>query len=241
MKTADFGYDGRGQSKLGSAVDASEAWAALDAPRAVLEEWVDFRCEISVVCARDESGRVECFPPSENLHRNHILHRSVVPARIDPSVAREAELLAVRIARALDVVGVLAVEFFVRRDGTLLVNELAPRPHNSGHFSFDACATSQFEQQLRSVCGLPLGSSRLMSPVVMVNLLGDAWQNGEPDWLALLSDPDVKLHLYGKSEVRAGRKMGHFCVLKPTVEEAVEAADEAVARLFGRAEPADRA
>jgi len=241
MKTADFGYDGRGQSKIGSAVDASEAWAALDAPRAVLEEWVDFRCEISVVCARDESGRVECFPPSENLHRNHILHRSVVPARIDPSVAREAELLAVRIARALDVVGVLAVEFFVRRDGTLLVNELAPRPHNSGHFSFDACATSQFEQQLRSVCGLPLGSPRLMSPVVMVNLLGDAWQNGEPDWPALLSDPDVKLHLYGKSEVRAGRKMGHFCVLKPTGQEAVEAADEAVARLFGRAEPADRA
>ncbi|MEY3481191.1 MAG: hypothetical protein RIQ71_1966 [Verrucomicrobiota bacterium] len=241
MKTGDFGYDGKGQSKLGSAADASDAWAALGAPRAVLEEWIDFRCEISVVCARDVSGRVECFPPCENLHRNHILQRSVVPARIDPSIAREAELLAVRIARALDVVGVLAVEFFVRRDGALLVNELAPRPHNSGHFSFDACATSQFEQQLRAVCGLPLGSPRLLSPVVMVNLLGDAWQNGEPDWPALLSDPDVKLHLYGKSEVRAGRKMGHFCVLKPTVEEAVEAADEAAARLFGRAERGDRA
>ena len=241
MKTADFGYDGKGQSKLASAADASEAWAALGAPRAVLEEWVDFRCEISVVCARDVSGRVECFPSSENLHSSHILQRSVVPARIDPSIAREAELLAVRIARALDVVGVLAVEFFVRRDGALLVNELAPRPHNSGHYSFDACATSQFEQQLRAVCGLPLGSPRLLSPVVMVNLLGDAWQNGEPDWPALLSDPDVKLHLYGKSAVRTGRKMGHFCVLKPTVEEAVEAADEAVARLFGRAEPPDRA
>ena len=239
--TGDFGYDGKGQSKLGSAADASDAWAALGAPRAVIEEWIDFRCEISVVCARDASGRVECFPPCENLHRNHILQRSVVPARIDPSIAREAELLAVRIARALDVVGVLAVEFFVRRDGALLVNELAPRPHNSGHFSFDACATSQFEQQLRAVCGLPLGSPRLLSPVVMVNLLGDAWQNGEPDWPALLSDPDVKLHLYGKSEVRAGRKMGHFCVLKPTVEEAVEAADEAAARLFGRAERGDRA
>lgn len=236
MKTADFGYDGKGQSKLGSAADAAEAWAALGAPRAVLEEWVDFRCEISVVCARDAAGRVECFPASENLHRNHILSRSVVPARIDSSIAREAELLAVRIARALDVVGVLAVEFFVRRDGTLLVNELAPRPHNSGHFSFDACVTSQFEQQLRAVCGLPLGSPRLLSPVVMVNLLGEAWENGEPDWAALLSDPDVKLHLYGKSEVRPGRKMGHFCVTKPSVGEAVAAADEAVARLFGRAD-----
>lgn len=241
MKTADFGYDGKGQSKLGSAADASEAWSALAAPRAVLEEWVDFRCEISVVCARDGSGRVECFAPSENLHRNHILYRSIVPARIDPSIAREAELLAVRIARALDVTGVLAVEFFVRRDGTLLVNELAPRPHNSGHFSFDVCATSQFEQQLRAVCGLPLGSPRLLSPAVMVNLLGDAWDNGEPDWAALLADPDVKLHLYGKSEVRPGRKMGHFCVLKPTVEEAVKAAGEAEARLFGRAEPGVRA
>ena len=240
MKTADFGYDGKGQSKLGSAADASEAWAELGAPRAVLEEWVDFRCEISVVCARDASGRVECFPPSENLHRKHILYRSVVPALIDPSVAREAEWLAVRIARALDVVGVLAVEFFVRRDGTLLVNELAPRPHNSGHFSFDACATSQFEQQLRAVCGLPLGSPRLLSPVVMVNLLGDAWENGQPDWAALLSDPDVKLHLYGKSEVRPGRKMGHFCVLKPSVEEAVAAANAAERRLFGRAVADDR-
>lgn len=241
MKTADFGYDGKGQSKLGNAADASEAWTALGAPRAVLEEWVDFRCEISVVCARDASGRVECFPASENLHRNHILHRSMVPARIDPSIAREAERLAVRIARALDVVGVLAVEFFVRRDGTLLVNELAPRPHNSGHFSFDACVTSQFEQQLRAVSGLPLGSPRLLSPVCMVNLFGEAWENGEPDWAALLSDPDVKLHLYGKSEVRRGRKMGHFCVLKPTIEEAAEAAEEAVARMFGRADSTDRA
>jgi 5-(carboxyamino)imidazole ribonucleotide synthase len=241
LKTADFGYDGKGQSKLGSAAEAAEAWARLDAPRAVLEEWVDFRCEISVVCARDASGRVECFPASENLHRHHILHRSVVPARVDPSTAREAELLAVRIARALDVVGLLAVEFFVRRDGSLVVNELAPRPHNSGHFSFDACATSQFEQQLRAVCGLPLGSPRLLTAVVMVNLLGEAWADGEPDWAALLSDPDVKLHIYGKSAVRAGRKMGHFCVLKPTVEEAVAAAEEAEARLFGRAESPHRA
>lgn len=241
LKTADFGYDGKGQSKLTSAAEAAEAWDILAAPRAVLEEWVDFRCEISVVCARDVSGRVECFPPAENLHRRHILHRSVVPARVDPSVSREAELLAVRIARALDIVGVLAVEFFVRRDGKLVVNELAPRPHNSGHFSFDACVTSQFEQQLRAVCGLPLGATRLISPVVMVNLLGDAWEAGEPDWMMLLSDTDVKLHLYGKSGVRPGRKMGHFCVLKPDLGEAVAGAEAAEERLLGCAEKADHA
>ncbi|MEI7864807.1 MAG: 5-(carboxyamino)imidazole ribonucleotide synthase [Chthoniobacterales bacterium] len=234
IKTADFGYDGKGQSKLGSAAEAADAWNKLGAPRAVLEEWVDYRCEISVVCARDASGRVECFTPSENIHRNHILHRSIVPARVDDAVAREAGYLAVRIARTLDLVGVLAVEFFVRRDGTLLINELAPRPHNSGHFSFDACVTSQFEQQLRAVCGQPLGSPRLLSPVVMVNLLGEAWENGEPNWAALLSDPDVKLHLYGKKGPRSGRKMGHFCVLKPTIEDACRAADEAEARLLGR-------
>lgn len=241
MKTADFGYDGKGQAKLESAADAADAWARLDAPRAVIEEWVDFRSEVSVVCARDRTGRVENFPVSENIHRRHILDRSIVPARIDPGVAREAQRLATALVRALDVVGLLAVEFFVRRDGTLLVNELAPRPHNSGHFTFDACVTSQFEQQLRAVCGLPLGSPRLVSPVVMVNLLGDAWDNGEPDWASLLTDPDAKLHLYGKSSVRPGRKMGHFCVLKPSVEDALRAADEAGARLFRRAPGASRA
>ncbi|MBE2179426.1 MAG: 5-(carboxyamino)imidazole ribonucleotide synthase [Chthoniobacterales bacterium] len=236
LKSADFGYDGKGQAKLRSAAEAAEAWERLDAPAAVIEEWVDFRCEISVVCARDLSGKVETFPVSENLHRDHILERSVVPARVDPGIAREAQRLAVDLARALDVVGLLAVEFFVRRDGSLLVNELAPRPHNSGHFTFDACATSQFEQQLRAVCGLALGSPRLLSPVVMVNVLGDAWVGGEPDWAALLSDPDVKLHLYGKSEALPRRKMGHFCVLKPSVEEALRAADAAADRLFRRAD-----
>ena len=235
LKTADFGYDGKGQAKLQSAADAAEAWARLGSARAVIEEWVDFRCEISVVCARDGRGRVECFPVAENEHRNHILHRSIIPARIDPGTAREAQRIATSLARALDVVGVLAVEFFVRRDGSLVVNELAPRPHNSGHFSLDACVTSQFEQQLRAVCGLPLGSTRLLSPVVMVNILGDAWDAGTPDWSLLLTDQDVRLHLYGKREVRPGRKMGHFCVLKPSVEEALRAADDGWERLFGRA------
>lgn len=238
LKSADFGYDGKGQAKLGNASDAAEAWRLLDAPSAVIEEWVDFRCEISAVCARDGNGRVETFQVSENIHRDHILDRSLVPARVDPGVAREAQRLAVALARALDVTGLLAVEFFVRRDGSLLVNEMAPRPHNSGHFTFDACVTSQFEQQLRAVCGLPLGSPRLLSPVVMVNLLGDAWDAGEPDWTALVSEPDLKLHLYGKTEARPRRKMGHFCVLKPTAEEALRSADAAVSRLIGRADQA---
>jgi 5-(carboxyamino)imidazole ribonucleotide synthase len=188
-----------------------------------------------VVCARDQSGRVEAFPPSENLHRDHILHRSIVPARVDPGVSREAQRLATSLTRTLDVVGLLSVEFFVRRDGSLLVNELAPRPHNSGHFTFDACVTSQFEQQLRAVCGLPLGSPRLLAPVVMVNILGDAWADGEPPWCRLLGDPDVRLHLYGKSEPSPRRKMGHFCVIKPSPDEAVRAADAAESILFGRA------
>lgn len=240
MKCADFGYDGKGQAKLHNATEAAEAWERLAATSAVIEEWVDFRCEISAVCARDGLGRVETFPVSENLHRDHILNLSIVPARVDPGVGREAQRLAVSLARALDVTGLLSVEFFVRPDGTLLVNEMAPRPHNSGHFTFDACVTSQFEQQLRAVCGLPLGSPRLLSPVVMVNVLGDAWAGGEPDWAALLSDPDIKLHLYGKTQALPRRKMGHFCVLKPTVEEALRSADAAVRRLFGRAEEAGR-
>jgi 5-(carboxyamino)imidazole ribonucleotide synthase len=241
MKSADFGYDGKGQAKLHNAAEAAEAWTHLEAPSAVIEEWVDFRCEISALCARDRSGRVETFPVSENIHRSHILDRSVVPARVDPGVAREAQRLAVSLVRALDVIGLLAVEFFVRRDGSLLVNEMAPRPHNSGHFTFDACVTSQFEQQLRAVCGLPLGSSRLLSPVVMVNVLGDAWAAGDPDWDGLLSDPDVKLHLYGKTDALPRRKMGHFCALKPSIEEALRAADLAGQRLFGRADTAEGA
>lgn len=235
LKTADFGYDGKGQCKIQSAAESAEAWAQFGTPRAVIEEWVGFRSEISVVCARGLDGRVECFPVSENVHRRHILDRSIVPARIDPGVAREAQRLATALARELNVRGLLAVEFFVRRDGSLLVNEMAPRPHNSGHYTLDACVTSQFEQQLRAVCGLPLGSSRLLSPVVMVNILGDAWEGGEPDWAALLSDGDVRLHLYGKREPRPGRKMGHFTVVKPDVDEALRAAEAAEARLFRRA------
>ena len=158
--------------------------------------------------------------PIENRHRRHILDVSVAPARVDERVGREAVRLAHALLEELDVVGVLCVEFFLTRDGRLLVNELAPRPHNSGHLTFDASVTSQFEQQLRAVCGLPLGSTELLRPAAMANLLGDLWSGGEPDWAAACRSPQVKLHLYGKVEPRPGRKMGHLTALAPTVEEA---------------------
>jgi 5-(carboxyamino)imidazole ribonucleotide synthase len=221
LKTADFGYDGKGQIKLTGEVDADEIWRQFAAPRGVLEKWIPFQAELSVVCARALDGTIAAFPASENIHTHHILDLSIVPARFEASILKTAEELAAEITRKLDVVGLLAVEFFLTSDGKLLVNELAPRPHNSGHFTFDACVTSQFEQQLRAVCGLPLGSPELLRPVVMWNILGDFWKTGTPDWSAVLRDPRAKLHLYGKSEPRPGRKMGHVCLMAETVEEAL--------------------
>ncbi len=220
LKTADFGYDGKGQVKLTGDEDPAEVWGRFGAPRGVLEQWVDFRHELSVVVARGEDGTTVSFPASENIHKHHILDLSIVPARLEGEVVEEASVLAEEIAGALDVVGLLAVEFFLGDNGRLLVNELAPRPHNSGHYTFDACVTSQFEQQLRAVCGLPLGSPELVTPVVMWNILGHLWRDGEPDWDVILSEPRAKLHLYGKAEARPGRKMGHVCVLAP-VDEAL--------------------
>jgi len=185
-----------------------------------------------VVCARGLDGRTMAFPAAENLHTHHILDLSIVPGRFDAAVEAEARRLAEGIANDLGVVGLIAVEFFLATDGRLLVNELAPRPHNSGHYTLDAALTSQFEQHVRAVCGLPLGDPRLLSPVVMVNLLGDLWAGGEPDWAGLLGDPRVKLHLYGKREARPGRKMGHFCVLDPSLESALAAAGVLRARLL---------
>ncbi len=213
LKTADFGYDGKGQLKITNPQDPEALWETFAAPRAVLEGWIPFEAELSVIVARGLNGDTVTFPPSENIHTNHILDLSIVPARFPQAVLDEAAELAQAIARELDVIGLLAVEMFLTKSGDLLINELAPRPHNSGHFSFDACITSQFEQQLRAVCGLPLGSTKLLSPVVMLNLLGDLWSAGEPDWPALLTNPNAKLHLYGKSEPRPGRKMGHVCFL----------------------------
>ena len=239
LKTADFGYDGKGQQKITYESDLTAVWKRHDACTGVLEAWVPFAAELSVVVARgsvtapDEECQTLAFPPTVNEHENHILATSVAPAPLADSILARAQSIAASIAKELDVVGLLAVEFFLTKRGDLLVNELAPRPHNSGHYSFDACVTSQFEQQLRAVCGLPLGETRLLSPVLMRNLLGDVWANGTPNWPALLALPGLRLHLYGKSEPRAGRKMGHYCVLSPSLERAWELDAEAQ-RILGR-------
>ncbi len=224
LKTAEFGYDGKGQLPVTRDGDADKIWAEFDAPRAVLEEKIDLAAELSVLVVRGQSGETVTYDPAENIHRDHILDVSIVPARLDQAVLKEAEAIALRVAEALNYVGILAVEFFVSGDGRLLVNEMAPRPHNSGHHTIDACETSQFEQQLRAVCGLPLGSPTLMRPVVMLNLLGDVWveNTGSPNWTAILALPGTTLHLYGKAEARRGRKMGHLNVTAETVEEAIE-------------------
>jgi 5-(carboxyamino)imidazole ribonucleotide synthase len=227
LKTADFGYDGKGQIKLEGTEDPEKIWAAFDAPRGVLEAWVPFEKEISVMVARGADGEMVTYDAAENRHRHHILDVSIVPARVSPAVALEAAAIARRVAEALDYRGILGVEFFLKADGTLLVNETAPRPHNSGHHTLDACATSQFEQQLRAVIGLPLGSTRLLSPVVMLNLLGDFWQNETtpPDWRPLFQDGEAYLHLYGKRRAIGRRKMGHANFLATTSEAAIARAE----------------
>ena len=221
LKRARFGYDGKGQARVANANEARTAFAAFGADTCVLERLVDLACEVSVVVARGANGASRVFPVAENQHRHGILDVCIVPARIAPAQAAQAERAAMLIAERLHYVGVLAVEFFVTRSGELLVNEIAPRPHNSGHYTIDACATSQFEQQARALCGVALGDARLLSPVVMVNLLGEAWQSGVPDWAQLFANPRAKLHLYGKHEARPGRKMGHFTVLGDDAEAAL--------------------
>jgi len=221
LKTAGWGYDGKGQAKIAATGEAAAAWAATGEQEAVLEAFVDFDREVSVVAARGLDGSFAHFGVIENRHQRHILDVSTAPAIVPPGVEREAVEIARGILEKLEVVGVLAVEMFLTRDGRLLVNELAPRPHNSGHLTFDACVTSQFEQQLRAICGLPLGSTELLRPAAMANLLGDLWAPGEPDWAAACALPDVKLHLYGKAAARPGRKMGHLTAMAATPEEAM--------------------
>ena len=231
LKTAGFGYDGKGQSKIKSAADIETAFENLSGREAVVEAFVDFEKEVSVVCARDQNGNFAHFGVIENEHANHILDISVAPAIVSERVYLEAVEITHSVAEMLDYVGTLCVEFFVTQDEKLLINELAPRPHNSGHLTFDACVTSQFEQQLRAVCGLPLGSTAFHSPVAMANLLGDLWENGEPNWGAALDAPNVKLHLYGKMEPRSRRKMGHLTATADTASNAVEAVRQARQRL----------
>jgi 5-(carboxyamino)imidazole ribonucleotide synthase len=218
LKVVRFGYDGKGQARVKNAAEAKVAFEQFKGETCVLEKMLALDYEISVVLARGADGKIACFPPAENLHTNGILDVSAVPATGSEALIGQAEILAAQIAEKMHYVGVLGVEFFVV-NGELFANELAPRPHNSGHYTLDACITNQFEQQVRALCGLPLGDARAHSAAVMVNLLGDLWyledkhHSSEPAWNELFDIPNVKLHLYGKQQARAGRKMGHFTVI----------------------------
>ena len=224
LKTAGFGYDGKGQSRLFEARDAAAAWDSLGG-EAVLESWVDFESEFSVVAARGVDGSFAHYGVVRNTHANHILDLTVAPGEVTEEIEAEAVGITHGIFEELEIVGTACVEFFLTTKGTLLVNEIAPRPHNSGHWTIEGAVTSQFEQQLRAVCGLPLGSTELTTgAAAMVNILGDLWTGGEPDWRAALETPQAKLHLYGKAEPRLGRKMGHITALAPTPNEAAKRA-----------------
>src|SRR5690606_24979164 len=211
LKTNRLGYDGKGQAPVRSAAEAEAAWHRLGAVDCILEGFVPFERELSVIAARDLAGTVSCYPAVENRHRAHILAETIAPARLDDGTAAAAEAIATTLIRSLDIVGLLAVELFLTGDGRLLVNGLAPRPHNSGHWTMDACAASQFDQFVRAVCGLPLAPIGRHADAVMTNLLGDDIES----WLELAADPTAHLHLYGKAEARPGRKMGHVNRLYP--------------------------
>jgi 5-(carboxyamino)imidazole ribonucleotide synthase len=231
LKTASLGYDGKGQLQVNTLDEARAAFEQLDSKPCVLEEMVDLDCEVSVVLARSTDGQTATYPPGENRHVNGILDTTIVPAGVSEEIEELAADMAIRLSDEMNYCGVMAVEFFLTRQGELLINEIAPRPHNSGHYTLDAAATSQFEQQVRCLCGLPPGDTSLLSPVVMVNLLGDIWSNGEPPWEAILNEPEAHLHLYGKHEARSGRKMGHFNCLADEIDSAQEIAESIRAAL----------
>jgi len=220
LKTRRLGYDGKGQARVDNLDDLVTAFDHMGRVPCLLEGMLDLKQEISVVLARNAQGEIAFFPVAENQHRNGILDVSIVPARVPEGTAAKARDMAAHLAEGLGYVGVLAVEFFILTDGRVVFNEMAPRPHNSGHYTLDACATDQFQQQVRALAGLPLGDPRLLSPVVMVNILGDIWQP-EPAWDKLLAHPGVQLHLYGKAEARPGRKMGHYNCLAESLEAAL--------------------
>ncbi|HUR69310.1 MAG TPA: 5-(carboxyamino)imidazole ribonucleotide synthase [Candidatus Thermoplasmatota archaeon] len=235
LKSLLGGYDGKGQSRARTAADAEDAWARIGRAACIYEAFVPFEREVSVVLARGIDGAVAYYPLAENVHVDGILHTTLAPARVPPAVEARAQAIARGIADALGHVGVMAVEMFLLPDGSLQVNEIAPRVHNSGHFTLGACATSQFEQHARAVCGLPLGDPSLLRPACMLNVLGDAWMPHEPDWADVLSIPGARLHLYGKREARRGRKMGHVTILHERAEEALRLAHDAHARIGGGA------
>jgi 5-(carboxyamino)imidazole ribonucleotide synthase len=236
LKTARMGYDGKGQVTVLSQADLAPAWQQLGEVACVLEKRLPLMAECSVVLARDTLGNITSFDVAENVHHQGILAQTVLPARLPGPITQAAQLMAATIAQQLGYEGVLCVELFVLRDGSLVVNEMAPRPHNSGHPTIEACATSQFEQQVRVMAGLPLGSVALVQPAVMLNLLGDSWQAGEPAWEKILALPNTHLHLYSKAQARPGRKMGHLTVCAATLGEALLRADECAQHL-GLARP----
>jgi 5-(carboxyamino)imidazole ribonucleotide synthase len=232
LKTAAFGYDGKGQVVIRKADEAESAWQALRRQECILEAFVAFEKEISVVAARGLDGSLVCYGPMVNTHANHILDTSVTPYDLPARAVKDSLDIACSVMEGLEVIGVLCVEFFMESDGRVMVNELAPRPHNSGHLTIDGHITCQFEQQVRAVCGLPLGSPAMVRPAAaMANLLGDLWERGEPQWHRALATPEVKLHLYGKAEARAGRKMGHINAVADTPEEALRLVTAARAAL----------
>ena len=225
LKTAALGYDGKGQRLITDPTQAHIAFAELGSVPCVLEERIELHMELSVLLARSSRGEIAVYPLAENIHVHGILDTSIVPARTSVDIAARADQMARTLAEQLDYCGLMAVEFFLTCDNQLLINEIAPRPHNSGHYTLDACVTNQFEQQVRALCGLPLGETCLLSPVVMINLLGDLWQAGAPAWDKLLQYPNAKLHLYGKHAARPGRKMGHCNVLATEVSHALKIAE----------------
>jgi 5-(carboxyamino)imidazole ribonucleotide synthase len=220
LKGAAFGYDGKGQQRIDPETDLHAIWSEREDAECVVERVIDFEKEISVIVARGADGQTAVFPVCENIHRHHILDLTLAPARIAERFAEGARDLACEVAKRLELVGLLAVEMFLQDNGELIINELAPRPHNSGHWTIEGCVTSQFEQHVRAVCGLPLGRTDALRPAAMANLLGEIWAEGEPDWAAALAVPDVHLHLYGKREPRARRKMGHLTARATTIEAA---------------------
>jgi 5-(carboxyamino)imidazole ribonucleotide synthase len=234
LKVRRAGYDGKGQVRIGRDDDPGVLVGKLRGEPAVAEEVVPFAREISVILARGLDGQIQIYPIAENVHRHHILHTTRAPAPMPEPRRREAEAIAVTVAEALGHVGVMAVELFELADGRLLVNEIAPRTHNSGHYTYGACATSQFEQHIRAICGVPLGDPRLLTGAVMVNLIGDLWSQGPPVWHEVLARPEARLHLYGKDFPAPGRKMGHVVLLDEDTERALATAESLIATLWTR-------
>lgn len=231
LKRSRWGYDGKGQALVTTTKDALSTFVGWGEVPCILEQKISFSRELSIILARNGEGEIRSFPVAENRHRNGVLEMTSVPAEISDDCHRMVMHLSELILQKLSYQGILAIEFFVLENGSVLVNELAPRPHNSGHFTLDACTTDQFEQQVRVLCGLPLGETQILSPAAMGNLMGDLWKEGDPDWSLLLSEKDLKLHLYGKESARPGRKMGHFTILDPNTGTAMKKTMEILRKL----------